>query len=272
VLHQLLIQRLIGPRLEAEVNSICTILRSFDLWVQCPSPEVQEVLLKYLVQEQELSPFAFSLAQTWNEVVTLTAKSNELRLQNGSTYMVYVGNEPLPQGSGFGVYKVGNMDELLPSMPSTILTILKHFHHEMYMDVFDAENVGLLREALRVRGLAVTIDAVNQIALKAGFLGHESEAKRYLHALANPSFSLDNPKDGVGSALPPAESVFLSVLAQTQQPHSFLKAALSYYTVKTHGNSMSRASRRLNISRTTLQEHLKLAEQMEVHRIFPGMS
>ena len=80
-----------------------------------------------------------------------------------------------------------------------------------------------------------------------------------------------SPEDDTNISLETCAKRYLShCITQGDNALDFLKSSLSFYVVGNQRHTMTRASQILNISRTTLLEHLRIAEKLGVPRFFSG--
>ncbi|MBX9704190.1 MAG: hypothetical protein K2X39_08565 [Silvanigrellaceae bacterium] len=143
----------------------------------------------------------------------------------------------------------------------------EYFKLDIYLDVFDSLKLLRLKQVARLQGIGALIDAVVQTAYLAGYQGNNDKAQSYLDkALLHQDLNKN-----LGFPLEKCAEIFLShVLSMGNSAHTFLKSCLSYYAVSKKGHNMSHASRLLSISRTTLNEHLRIANQLGVCEFLEG--
>lgn len=248
-----LLVRLTGTALDQSVATVLSSCRhGFDVAVQGASREVLWVFENRLrsalrggdsIQIQHLN------------VPPLGSRESS-RTQGERTVLLTFGGPPI--GLGFIPAELPSLEKCLPPFHKTIGMILEHWHQEMHEDLFDGPCVVRLKAVLDQAGLLALIDAVVRYAFFVGIHGDEASALRSLEVLQEPSVS---PLFGETDELFPetnAEAFFRSALNQ-DKPHVFAKAALSCWVVHGLGCSVAEASRRLKVSRTTVQQHLRLA-------------
>lgn len=239
--------------------------QGFKVYIHCPSEAVARFVFnnfrhlseKYGVKEEVI----FS---TYAEISAF--KINLL-----SVPCVLVTHLPVESAWGFVRFPLPDLNLMLPPTPKLISHVLQKLKLERYLDCFDAHVTQLVRRISELHGLEKSIDAIVQVALLAGFKGDEGEARLYLETILLKPTATTDPKTGVVSTPQSPEDFFGQLLLRTNEPHTFLKVALSFYAVRLRGQSVSRASRHLNISRTTLIQHLRLAEKLNVKTLFPSL-
>lgn len=217
------------------------------------------------------------LLQAFVQVATpLATKKGVTLFPNAQEFEGHLHTRPLPRGfilatakvppRGMGLvnFSLPSLESILPPTTTVIAVALDQLALTSFMDCFDARRTAEVRRLIAKFGLEFAIDVIAEIALRAGFHGDENLVENYLAGLLD-----HNQTQDTREALEfPVERFFKRILAETQQPHGLLKAALSYYVVKVRGTTMTLASRSLNISRTTLLEHLRLAERYNVASLF----
>ncbi|APJ02448.1 hypothetical protein [Silvanigrella aquatica] len=263
-----LISILIKKKLYEEIEQIISIIKQgFDVHVRTEFQEVEKLLIELLEIELSVSGLEYRLIsdpQFLEIDFDQLAFSNEYSIQP----TVFVNAKSLESGSGFVKFMVRSPDHLLCSTSSAIEKILKHFGILIYLDVFDSNKLSRLRQIAKFMGLRVLVDAVIQTAYLGGFLGDSEKAGYYLENLQTQNDDFHSKNEI--SIERCAEKFFSYVLIRSEEAHTFLKSSLSYYAVRHQGFTMTRASQVLQISRTTLQEHLKLADQLGVSNFFDG--
>lgn len=262
-----LIKELIKKRIYEDINQIINITNNgFDVHVKVEFKEIEQVVIELLHIEQKKQLLNFNLI---SDPKLLDEKFDELfNEQKVLQPTIFVHPDTLRYGLGFIVYNIQSADNLLSSSAYAIEKILDHFGLSLFIDVFEAEIFSKLKQIAKIMGINHLVDAVVQTAYLGGFKGNYAKAVEYLdHMLINCDELYS--KDSV-SLEKCAENFFAYIILQGQDAHGFVKSALSFYTVKRKGFSMSKASQMLQISRTTLQEHLKLAEKLGVSNFFEG--
>ena len=263
-----LISLLIRKRLYEEIEQIISISRQgFDVHVKSEFVEVEKLLITLL--EQELKN---TNANEFKLIIDPKFLNIELENVDNDTVIkptVFVNSDSLQSGFGFVKYHVRPPDCLLGSASSAIASILDYFGLAVFIDVFDSCKLSRLKVIAKTIGLGALIDAVIQTAYLGGFHGDSQKAQQYLDGLEVMSDSFYSSKEEISNARC-AEKFFNFVVLRGEDAHAFLKSSLSFYAVKVQGFSMTRASQVLQISRTTLQEHLKIAEQLGVSNFFEG--
>ncbi len=262
-----LIKELIKKRIYDDINQIINIANNgFDVHVKVEFKEIEQVLSELIQEEQKKQMLNFNLI---SDPKLLDEKFEEFFHEPKVIQpTVFIHPETIRYGMGFIVYKIQSAESLLSSPANAIEKILEHFGLGLFIDVFDADIFSKLKQIAKMMGINHLIDAVVQTAYLGGFKGNYGKALEYLdHILINSDEIYS--KDSV-SLEKCAENFFAYIILQGHDAHSFVKSALSFYTVKRKGFSMSKASQMLQISRTTLQEHLKLAEKLGVSNFFEG--
>lgn len=256
-----LLERLIGKKLYAQLDQFLALAeQGFDVAVQLPSQDIHEVFLGMCERELRARQLPYSVASTW-EAAAKEKQRQDAELEH--TPLLYVSLELPPPGSGFIAFNLTSVESLLPSISATVSRILEHAGLAMYLDVFDARKMSRIKSISSAHGLGALIDVVVQTAYLGGFSANEQAVEQYLD-----SYSGKHDKGPQTGGRMSFTALINDLLKSTQSPHCYLKAALSYYVVRSQGNSMTRASRILNISRTTLQQHLLLAEKFRVYELF----
>ncbi len=266
--HAKLISLLIRKKLYEEIEQIISICKQgFDIHVKTDFPEVEKLLIDFLELELKASACKFRLVLE-SKYLTTDIDEIDSNLNFAIKPIVFVNSESLKSGSGFVKFYVRSPDHLLGSTSSAIENILEYFGLSIFIDVFDASKLTRLKLIAKALGLGALIDAVIQTSYLAGFHGDSEKAQQYLDntqlgcAENNSTYEVSIEKC--------AEKFFSYVVIRGEDAHSFLKSSLSYYAVRLQGFSITRASQVLQISRTTLQEHLKIADQLGVSNFFEG--
>jgi hypothetical protein len=262
-----LVEIIIQKKLYADVEQILTISnQGFDVYVKTEFQEIQDLLLKLLNQELQVNPRGFRIISSieelkWDHHVS---KTDDIAF----IPTILIGTQRLEHGYGFVCYEAQTTDQLIGNVAACVQHILKYFCLEFYLDVFEGSYLSRLKQIARVHGLKLLIDAVVQTAYLGGFKGNGKGAEEYLdHLLLSTEPQIKSQELSTENCA----KVFLShAIAHGENAHSFLKSCLGYHIVNNQGYNMSRASQVLNISRTTLQEHLKIAEELKVSSFFDG--
>ncbi|NBW82323.1 hypothetical protein EBR21_11270 [bacterium] len=163
--------------------------------------------------------------------------------------------------------------DLLPAPSTMILQILESTQLEKYIDSFDGKKMTQLKRILELGGPEYFFDAVIQIAYLAGFQGNDLAAFQTLEKrlLQCESSKQKNDLQGVLQPSDPHSSAMGQIferLLSLPDPHDVLKASLAYYVFHGRKLTQAEASKILKISRSTLQSHLQLAEQLNVAEYF----
>lgn len=261
-----LISLLIRKKLYEEIEQIISISQQgFDVHIKSEFLEVEKLLIELLEIEVKVNARGFRLVIDPKFLnINLEGPKSDLDVSP----ILFVNSESLKSGSGFVKFNVRSPDHLLSSTSSAIENILEYFGLTVFIDVFDANKLSRLKLITKTFGLSVLIDAVVQTAYLSGFHGDSERAQQYLDSIQ--LYNDENYSTNEISIEKCAEKFFSYVVIRGEDAHSFLKSSLSYYAVKLQGYSMTRASQILQISRTTLQEHLKIADQLGVSHFFEG--
>lgn len=258
---------IIQKKLQEDVEQITSIVKQgFDVYAHSDFTEIRFLLSKSLEQRLQKNFHQFHIFLNRDEFNQrkFNKKSNEMQ----SEPLIWIGEESPDHGYGFVHYKLQSPDQLIGNVAVAVQQILKYFCLQIYLETFEASVLTKLKNVARVHGLRSLIDAVVQTAYLAGFKGQAQEAQEHLdlvlvstqHQNEHRSFSTEN-----------CAKVFLShAVAHGENAYSFLKSCLGYHIINHHGYNMSRASQVLNVSRTTLQEHLKMAQELQVSAFFEG--
>jgi hypothetical protein len=263
-----LISLLIRKKLYEEIDQIISISKQgFDVHVKTEFPEVEKLLIEFLEIELRVNSREFRLVIE-PKFLNIDLAESAIDLDLAVSPIVFVSPEALKSGSGFVKFNVRSPDHLLSSTASAIENILEYFGLSVFIDIFDANKLSRLKLIAKTLGLGALVDSVIQTAYLGGFHGDSEKAQQYLD-----STQIENDENysiNEVSIEKCAEKFFSYVVIRGEDAHSFLKSSLSYYAVKLQGFSMTRASQVLQISRTTLQEHLKIADQLGVSNFFEG--
>lgn len=273
--NQNLILTIIKKNIELEVDQILSIaMQGFDVQVEISFVELKDILRDAFQERLNQFPNSFRLL---NGIQGLTQESlncilmgdEEPNFQQKKVPTILLDESRRTFGYGFIAYRVRSPDHLLGSVNRAISHILNYFGLELYMDVFDGAKLTRLKQIAKVCGLRHLIDAVVQTAYLAGFKGNAEEAQLYLDRL--PFSFYEDLMGGTGDSIEMCAKKFLAhVVSHGEHAYSFLKSCLSYYIINSQGHTMSRASEILNVSRTTLLEHLKSASKLGVSNFFEG--
>lgn len=272
--HQLILS-IIKKNIEAEVDHILSIaLQGFDVQVEIAFAELKDILKESFQGRLKQSPDSFRLLdgvrglQQEDLCSTFTANQS-FDFQPKKTPIILLDESRRAFGYGFINYRVCSPDQLIGSVSRAVSHILSYFGLDLYIDVFDGAKLTRLKQIAKVCGVRHLIDAVVQTAYLAGFKGNAEEAQTYLDRL--PFSFYEDLGGGNGDSIEMCAKKFLAhVISHGEHAYSFLKSCLSYYIVNGQGHTMSRASEILNVSRTTLLEHLKSAPKLGVSRFFEG--
>jgi len=167
------------------------------------------------------------------------------------------------------------LEDLLPSPSAMVSQILSSTQLDRYIDVFDGPKMSLLKKVLEQSGPEVFFDAIVQVAYLSGYRGDDDAALASLEQrVSQPPKKFGRARSmevkGLGTALPDRVDLgaLFDKLIERPDPHDLLKAALAHYVFHGRKVTQSEASRILKVSRSTLQAHLQLAEQLNVAEFF----
>jgi hypothetical protein len=221
--------------------------------------------MQMLNEELKINTRAFRIIDLDN---LNTQTDNSIHEDDHFIPTISLGENKLDSGFGFVHHLVRSPDQLMSSVASAVEIILNHFNLELYVDVFDARKLTRLKQIARVQGVKALIDSVVQTAYYAGYKGDSDSAQAYLDRA---EFLTDVGQLDEEIPLENCAKKFLShAMTHGENAHSFIKSCLSYYVVSKQGHTMTRASQLLSISRTTLNEHLKIASRLGVHSFLEG--
>jgi hypothetical protein len=167
-------------------------------------------------------------------------------------------------GKGFVTLTLPSLVDLLPSISICIEKVLTHFGLNLYLSAFTAEHRVGLRRLLVNGSLDHFIDGVVQIAFLEGVRGEP--------------FCVDSLNDGAivrkklaSQNMPTGSQIALVLdwaLESSEDPYLWMRALLSYYATEIRKMPQSEASKKLDLSRSTLQIHLKAAKDLKVGAFF----
>ena len=178
---------------------------------------------------------------------------------------VWVSSRILPI---FGAITMGAPGALsfLPPVQKMIFEMVNERSLEHCLDVFDRELVAELKVLLASQGFEIFAHLVIQICYVGGQEGDEASLRALIRCAHNQQFVVGkSPRDLTWETF---LSAFDAALCQDLPPHEFLKIALSYFVVKRRSKTITDASLRLKVSRSTIQEHLRLAQKYEFKKLF----
>lgn len=168
--------------------------------------------------------------------------------------------------------------KLVVSPARAILTVLEHYSALHLVEAFDGPMVTRLRNVLREQGINHFVEYV--LCCVEGFnSGRPPETARLGERTGLISVGR-SPEAPWGGALvwddftEHSHALFdlLERLRQCQDPHVYLKALLSYFAYLKSNKNASKASKDLNISRTTLHDHLRLAEEFRISGMLESLN
>jgi hypothetical protein len=254
--------QLLQPKLSLEIDGALSVVRQgFDVVVRVRDADVREVF-KELMRGVS-STCEFRLGESF-----FCFEEFE-RFGGREKPFLLISDEALPEGSGFVSLELPGVEALLPSLAAIVTTVLKYFNQEELMDVFDGKNKNLIREVLVRKGISAAVDAIVRISFHVGIEGDNNAGERIADEILTLSsgngIRADIPCESLADL---ASRFFRVMLSKEGNPHVFIKSALSWFVVNGMGHSVSEASRVLNISRSTLQDHLRVARIHGVDRFF----
>lgn len=155
---------------------------------------------------------------------------------------------------------VSDINEFVQPIQRCISQILAHFKAEHFVDVFDASVVASLKSILQKDGVFHMLRAVVHI-IKLSQEGKPLEPAQQFEKNFRKSVLANQPerKKDYSSLLE-----FFDNLSRSAEPHTYIKAYLSYYIYIKSNKNISHASRILKISRTTLHDHLRIATELAI--------
>ena len=268
VLRSALLRSIIETKLEVVVCHIERLAQhGFDVSVCSSLPEISECLHTILSQNGSVLARKIEVASNYEDAKKIL-KNQDTNAFVAPLVFIHSPSDSLPVG--FVRCPLPDLCDLLPSIPQVINCILEYYSLSVYIDIFDREKLISLKNIALECGFTALVDAVIQTCYLAGFSGDEHQAGLFLRNFneqiqGSVNKSVVHPHDV-------SRQFFNYVLDQKTQPHIFLKAALSYFVVQVKGLTSTRASRLLEISRTTLIEHLKLADELEISKLFSGQT
>jgi hypothetical protein len=155
-------------------------------------------------------------------------------------------------------------ERLVGSAAKAVLQVLQHFEAMPLIEAFDGPVLTQLRATLRHRGVAAFVHET--FSFIECFRRGDSPESTWERGHPNAEML------GVGAeglAADQGQHVqalfgFLEWVRRVQDPHCYLKALLSCFSYIQSNKNASQASRDLNISRTTLHDHLRLAGEYRI--------
>ncbi len=160
------------------------------------------------------------------------------------------------KGLGGVQINLGALEDHYPSFPHLLQKIIEWKNLTLFNSVFDRDHVKALKRVFRAEGLWGLVDAVVDVAWCVGVKG---EGWHIMSEGAHQSIPREMGADVDWMQL--GAGLFNRLLDNSRDPHELLKVVFSLYVLNLKTQTRTEASRRLNISRTTLQGHLKLARQ-----------
>lgn len=256
-----LFDKLIGKRLRGEVHEVLEMgKQGFD--VRCRSESslllrAFEGLLERILEEEGGSAHVVHSVEELAEI-----RLEEMRARRFHP-IILLASDTASSGAGLVDHPLPTLTELLPSTPHAVRIVLEHHGLGIFNEAFGPERLAFLKPLL-TNNLSAFIDAVVQTAYLEGARGESARADAFLRTLRP------------GNVSDQEEELDVAMLARCLQwmvgregsPILLAKALLSYFVVRVKGAPTTQASDLLHISRTTLQQHLALAEKMGVPEIF----
>lgn len=254
--------QLLQPKLALEIDGALSVVRQgFDVVVRVRDSDVREVFKELM--RGSVATGEFNLGESF-----FCFEESE-RFGRREKPFLLISDETLPEGSGFVSLELPGVEALLPSLSAIVITVLKYFNQEELIDVFDGKHKSFIREILLRKGISAAVDAVVRISFHVGIEGDCNAGERITDEIltlsAGSGARIDVPCESLADL---ATRFFRVMLSKEGNPHVFMKSALSWFVVNAMGHSISEASRVLNISRTTLQDHLRVARIQGVDRFF----
>ncbi len=250
--------------LQKEAENILAILRErFSVYVKGEEKEILKLLKKQVAkrcQDENIeSTFSYLKKSCKNQ-------NQKIKTKNKGGLVVFGTEEP-PGGFALIKYELSGVSTQLTAVARMTSDLLKYLNMEIYLDAFDSKVLNRLKVLLNQKGFTVFMDAVVKIAYYGGFCADSPKISDYLDELEREQ----SKKIKIPIPINLCAQKFLShVVVNVKDPHNFVKAALTYYMTFQNGVSVSRASRLLGVSRTTITEHLRRAEELGIIRFFAG--
>jgi hypothetical protein len=252
---------LIEPQLQSWVDSVVLCCKmgfylrlEFDsVWVQI----VAEKMIQTFLQEQD--SFICSTSEEFlNNVQNLGKKSGVLLAMRSDTLNL----------SGYGIVSVQfpPLLKLLPSFSRIVTLVLKKHDLYKYCDFIDGPKMSLLKNILEKTDFDCLIDSIVGLIYSelmvfpnSQHLSGESFLKQKINSYSKKKFEQSAEKAKFPKELFP---VLDWVLSTREDPVSFLKVLLTAYCFEKEQENVTRASKKLKISRSSLYAHIGTAGEM----------
>lgn len=212
------------------------------------------------------------------EQVEFVGLSERVRLAESPAQVIVVDGEPkVPVFRT--LVRCSPEYKLVVSPARAILTVLEHYSALHLVEAFDGPMVTRLRNVLREQGINHFVEHV--LSCVEGFnSGKPPEEAASLVVRTNLAPVTTSSVPSWGGALvwddftEHSHALFdlLERLRQCQDPHVYLKALLSYFAYLRSNKNASKASKDLNISRTTLHDHLRLAQEFRISGMLESLN
>lgn len=266
------LSHIVKRRLELELQRwIAALNQRFDVAIVCPSADLQELVTSFLEQNtphlgriQQVGPYHLASDAFDEHGFAKTSAPAEGGPQRPTIYVCHGANL---RGCGAIAFELPTLQSLLPSAANMVITLLESSGLERFIDAFDGRKMSQLKKILDANGVEDFFDAVVQVAYFVGFRGDEKRADVYLEGVQSKQWK-DLAQFSSGINQPLSLDKLFEQLVDLPDPHDTLKAALAHYVFNRRHVSQAEASRILKVSRSTLQSHLQLAEQLKVARYF----
>lgn len=156
---------------------------------------------------------------------------------------------------------------LVRSVAQSIAATLDWMGATQFLDVFARSSVVLLRQLLQEGGIQEFLRGIMLMVQIGGEEGQYDKACLLLRE----RITQKTQANGVDSkaALGNNAVKFLDHISAHDNPHLLLKALLSYHVFLKSNRNITKASDALAISRTTLHNHLRLADDLQLFVRFP---
>jgi hypothetical protein len=283
-----MISTVLRRRLETEGQRWLSALETgFNITIVSQEPLLLAVVQQFL--EEKFDSLRVSSAQGRStDAGTGDVQDTEDRfktpviLEHPKKRLVLLALTSAPRGFAAVTFPLPPLASLLPSAAAMVTQILEATRLDKYIEAFDGKILAQLRKILESSGPDVFLDAVIQTAYLAGFRGDEktagdnleklvqSKSRPFQGYLQTPSTPASMTRHGASWDNLQENSVttLFEQLLQQPDPHDVFKAALAHYVIYGRNVTQTEASRILKVSRSTLQAHLRLAEQLNVTNFF----
>ena len=158
---------------------------------------------------------------------------------------------------------------LMGSVARAVMVSLEHFNALHFVDGFDGPVVSALRQIAKSQGVVQFVEAVSAHIEHCKEPGDQpQDAVAWMRdgfsPLGRKGASVGDPIAGALADQSVTLVGFLDRVRQSPDPHTYIKALLSYVSYIKSNKNASKASRELKISRTTLHDHLRVASELQI--------